>query len=301
MKLDFSMLSSVYFTISNLFPVRQQAVGKQRFIMQEPRHTDALLLFSGATGVCYQEGRSPFYIPLGAVVYLPKDSRYMWEDFPASEDGTLEKLLFEFTLHPVKLAIADNEKNDISVTGNSDERIYFDDKVSIITTKHPELYKKLFSELISAFKNKENAPLDVYCVAYEIFSVLSKDCRKTALSGNVKAIEKGVRYIEQNPCSGKTIAEIADMCGVCVGYFERIFKSYAGVSPIEYINMHKILFIKMLLQDSKLTLEEIAERMNYCDSGYLCRIFKKKTGMTPGEYRKLYLTQQQKADNLFLF
>ena len=45
----------------------------------------------------------------------------------------------------------------------------------------------------------------------------------------------------------------------------------------------------MLLQDKNTTLEEIAEKMGYCDSAYLCRIFKKKAGMTPGEYRRIFL------------
>lgn len=43
-----------------------------------------------------------------------------------------------------------------------------------------------------------------------------------------------------------------------------------------------------------MTLEEIAEKNGYCDSGYLCRFFRKETGMTPKEYRKLYIMETQK-------
>ena len=50
----------------------------------------------------------------------------------------------------------------------------------------------------------------------------------------------------------------------------------------------------MYLQNTELTLDEICEKIGYCDSGYLCRIFKKKTGMSPKEYRRLYISQIQK-------
>lgn len=37
----------------------------------------------------------------------------------------------------------------------------------------------------------------------------------------------------------------------------------------------------MYLQTLEITLEEIAEQIGFCDSGYLCRFFKQKTEMTP--------------------
>ena len=96
--------------------------------------------------------------------------------------------------------------------------------------------------------------------------------------------------MEENPIPDKSIAEISAMCGVSIGYFERIFKARYGITPMEFLNEQKIFFIKELLRDKNNSLEEIAEKTGYCDSGYLCRIFKKKTGMTPGEYRKLYFS-----------
>lgn len=47
----------------------------------------------------------------------------------------------------------------------------------------------------------------------------------------------------------------------------------------------------MYLQTLEITLEEIAEQIGFCDSGYLCRFFKQKTGMTPKQYRKIYISQ----------
>lgn len=289
LKIKYSELSKLFFSISELFPVRQAVIGKTSFTMEKPRHTDAFLLFSGCTGICYQDGYSPFYIPQGSLVYMPKDSKYMWETSPLSDNETGERLLFEFTLNTADVTRSNNEKKSFSVCDKKGERIYFSNKVEIVSTDHKELYRKLFCDLISAFSKQDASPLDVYISAYEIFKTVSDDKSKKKISA-ASVISKGIKFMEENPISDKSISEISAMCGVSVGCFEKLFKAHYGISPMEFLNAQKIFLIKELLRDKNNTLEVIAEKLGCCDSGYLCRIFKKKTGMTPGEYRKLYFS-----------
>lgn len=290
MKIKHSELSQRFFSISELFPVRQKIVGKTSFTMEKPRHTDAFLLFTGCTGICYQKGEAPFYIPQGSLIYMPKDSRYMLETSPLSENEAGERLLFEFTLHNVETTRSEDEKRSFSTCGGpKGERIFFSDKVELVSTGHKELYRKQFNDLIGAFTKQDPSPLNVYLSAYEIFKTVSDDKSKKPLA-DARIISKGIKYMEETPIPDKSIAEISAMCGVSIGYFERLFKAYYGMTPMEFLNEQKIFFIKELLRDKNNSLEAIAEKTGYCDSGYLCRIFKKKTGMTPGEYRKLYFS-----------
>ena len=289
LEIEYSELSQVFFTISELFCVRQQIVGKTSFTMEKPRHTDAFLLFTDCTGICYQENDAPFYIPQGSLVYMPKDSRYMWETSPLSDNEVGERLLFEFVLNNAEIKRSNDEKQSFSFSGTQSERIYFSNKVEIVSTDHKELYRKLFGNLISAFSKQDSAPLDVYLSAYEIFKTVADDKSKKSLA-DTRIISKGIKYLEENVIPDKSIAEISSMCGVSVGCFERLFKAHYGITPMEFLNAQKIFFIKELLRDKNNSLEEIAEKTGFCDSGYLCRIFKKKTGMTPGEYRKLYFS-----------
>ncbi len=284
---DFAQLNKAYFTISDIFAERQQAIGKKRFEMHEPRPTDALMLFTGSDSICYQKGEMPIYIPHGALVYVPKYSRYVWEDSPPFEDNKLEKLLFEFTLNFV--GTSRGEADEVILSSSTNEHISFGKKIMVVSTENTRLYEKCFEKLIDAFQNKNNSLIALLSVAYDFFDILSNQCSLKAKSVvDFRTIEKGIRYMEQNPCPEKSIKEISDMCGVCVGHFERLFKNYSGVSPSQYINTNKILYIKKLLQNKNLSLVEIAEKMKYCDSGYLCRFFLKKTGMTPTEYRNFY-------------
>ncbi len=294
MDCSFADLDQIFFRITDLFAKQQLASGKTEFIMQNPRPTDALLLFAATTGICYQKDKAPLYIPQGALVYLPKGCSYTWENSPALADEMQENLLFEFTLYPATLI--QGEKGQLFTTFAAEERISLGNQIRILSTTQAPLYKELFSSLIDAFLQREKSPLIVYFAAYQLFHTLSVSSRlqmENILDTNI--IQTGIQYMEEHYYQRLNVAEIAAMCGVSISYFERIFKSYARVSPIKYINTLKIIHIKEMLQDNQLTLDEIAEKMEYCDSSYLCRLFKKMTGMTPKEYKKLYITQRKEA------
>ena len=91
------------------------------------------------------------------------------------------------------------------------------------------------------------------------------------------------------------LSEYHGVCNISIGYYEKLFRSFAGVPPTKYRNIHRINSIKTLLHDDRITLNTISEKMGFCDSGYLCRFFKQKTGMTPNEYRRIYLAQTAKT------
>lgn len=56
-------------------------------------------------------------------------------------------------------------------------------------------------------------------------------------------------------------------------------------SPKELIDKYFILEIKVLLRTSKLTLTEIADRLDFPSESYFSRYFRRHTGVSPTEYR----------------
>ena len=299
MRLDFSELNSHYFDISNIFAVSQRERGKTRFITPGPRPTDGLLLFSGTTGICYQKDRPPLFVPQGALVYLPQDSHYIWENAPAPNRSAQENLLFEFTLHATDTHRADTVKTELCRLAPTRDRISFGENVFVVSVLHQASYKKLFNTLIDAFHAPNSSPLSVFCAAYAIFDFLSANCQtEKENSSHIRMIRGSFRYLEEDQEKAKSIHEIAAEYCVSVGYFERVFRSYMGITPTEYRNQHKVNRIKMLLQKAEEGLDEIAEKIGFCDSSYLCRFFKKETGMTPREYRKIYTAQKWRLDKI---
>ena len=81
------------------------------------------------------------------------------------------------------------------------------------------------------------------------------------------------------------VAFYADKLSITPNYLNIIAKRNLGVTAKEQINIQLGLVVKMLLDTTDLTVKEIAQRLHYDDPSYLCRIFRKQTGLSPIQYR----------------
>jgi len=61
-----------------------------------------------------------------------------------------------------------------------------------------------------------------------------------------------------------------------------------GIRPLEYINRKRIEEAQMLLVTSNDPVEKIALETGIDNFSWFCRLFKKYTCSTPGEYRRLH-------------
>ena len=63
-----------------------------------------------------------------------------------------------------------------------------------------------------------------------------------------------------------------------------IFKTYYGLTPMDYLVKTRIDESKFLLTNSSLKIKEVANEVGYEDSLYFSKVFKKITGVSPKEY-----------------
>ena len=78
---------------------------------------------------------------------------------------------------------------------------------------------------------------------------------------------------------------IADELNISGPYLSRLFKSEMGVNFKEYLTRLRLDKARELLRETGLRVYEIAAATGYPDQKYFSEIFKKRTGMTPREYR----------------
>lgn len=81
------------------------------------------------------------------------------------------------------------------------------------------------------------------------------------------------------------VAFYADKLNITPNYLNIIAKRNLYVTAKEQIDIQIGLVAKMLLDTTDLTVKEIAQRLHYEDPSYLCRVFKKHTGLSPIQYR----------------
>ncbi len=58
-----------------------------------------------------------------------------------------------------------------------------------------------------------------------------------------------------------------------------------GRTPKQLIDEQLVAEVKVMLNDPSLSVTQIAERLQFADQSYLCRFFKKNTGMSPKDFR----------------
>lgn len=95
------------------------------------------------------------------------------------------------------------------------------------------------------------------------------------------------RYIDDNIEMAPSVEEVSKYCCLSARQLTRIFHSFEGVSPGEYIINRRILKIENLIAGNLLSLKQISEIMNFNNEYYFNAFFKKHYGMSLGEYRKM--------------
>lgn len=96
----------------------------------------------------------------------------------------------------------------------------------------------------------------------------------------------------------KSMDDIISSTGYSQSHVCRGFKKYMGVTLIEYIYKTKCLYSLSLLQDTKVSVADIAYRLNFSDESRYINIFKRIYKTTPGQWRKNFFAQKTKEDNL---
>ncbi len=172
-----------------------------------------------------------------------------------------------------------------------------------ITVQNGAKYLLLLSKLLEHFKNQklENELL-LKADMLTLFAYLMQENSQITSSKNVKnnSITQFTQVLSGAYNEKIYIGELAEQSGLSPAQMRKIFHKVNGVSPREYLISKRINEAKYFLEEGKLSVSEIAEKVGYENVNYFSRIFKKKTGMSPTEYRSsLYDKNNKKADKNF--
>lgn len=115
-----------------------------------------------------------------------------------------------------------------------------------------------------------------------------------ALSGNTApqnprlyrrfcAIRSEALLAYENP---PTVPQMAEKAGLSPSRFHLLYKQYFGLSPASDLADARIEHAKRMLLSGNDTVSAVAEALGYTSVYHFIRQFRRKTGKTPGEYRK---------------
>lgn len=106
------------------------------------------------------------------------------------------------------------------------------------------------------------------------------------INANQSVAERAKTYIEAHYTdSGLTLDQVAGEMGISPNYFSALFKQSTGSSFINHLTNVRISHAKELLKSGNYKTYEVAMRCGYENSTYFSTIFKRRTGVSPSEYR----------------
>lgn len=102
-----------------------------------------------------------------------------------------------------------------------------------------------------------------------------------------RCARQAIQYLQENynNCDLK-LADVLEHLGVSRSYFSSVFKAQTGQSFVEYLTNLRMEQAKRLLRETGLCTYEIAERIGFVDPHYFSVTFRRRTGLTPREYRE---------------
>lgn len=157
-----------------------------------------------------------------------------------------------------------------------------------------EKTKSQFSTLILAYnqlvKNLSscNTKEDMYDQISFFVSICWEVVNRPSFDATKEHIQKAKKIIQQYVYKEKPISLeiVANEIYMSPFYLSRIFKKTQGVNFVDYLQDCRLDYAKLLLKTTNETVSTISMRCGYNESNSFRRLFKKKVGLSPIEYRK---------------
>ena len=154
----------------------------------------------------------------------------------------------------------------------------------VLKINNPEMAIELLSAMPSERSANTKSNLLFTAKLYEFMSlVVDSQGGQTKSENNY--LTTATRYIKAYYSEDITVDKIASHVGVSRKYLFVIFKNTLGISVKDYIVDYRIKKAKEFLSNDDLSIGNIAYSVGYSDPLNFSKIFKKKTGLSPKDYR----------------
>jgi transcriptional regulator GlxA family with amidase domain len=96
------------------------------------------------------------------------------------------------------------------------------------------------------------------------------------------------RWLQEHWRHVDPVRQVISVAGIPPRTLERRFKAATGCSLLEYVQRLRIEQAKRLLEETALPLDDVVVDCGYAEVSSFRRLFRRLTGLTPREYRRLF-------------
>ena len=121
-----------------------------------------------------------------------------------------------------------------------------------------------------------------------IYRARISECSELVEKRSLKPIRLACAYVEEHYKEPIKLEDVARVVNLNPSYFSALFTRKTGQSFNEYVSLYKIKKSCELLSGSNMNINEIADTLGFTDARYFSKLFRKKMGIKPTEYRRIY-------------
>ena len=140
-----------------------------------------------------------------------------------------------------------------------------------------------YARLIEAANSKQEID-DIAPFMLRSYSELVEK-RSTALYS--EPIRQILVTIDASIASDLSLKRFANELFLNTSYLSSLFKKETGMTLTDYVNQQRITYAKRLLKSTTLSIQGVATSVGIPDIHYFTRLFRRDTGMSPRDFRKL--------------
>jgi AraC family L-rhamnose operon transcriptional activator RhaR len=217
----------------------------------------------------------------GDIFFLPVGTHHVFRPISANKRHTLVVYNCIFVRSLLASSLSAFPIDDAMVQlFSGTEWIHFHDQRG----EFHRLFQKLHDEY-SAQKVCFEAAL--YTCLFEILLSMYRSTTEqlTPHQSKFTGVEALLYYVHQQFAKPITLKSMAELLGIGERQFQRVFKSYTGMAFVDYQQQLRIQEANRLIRTTNRKISDIANTVGYQDMKFFNRIYKKKTGVTPREYR----------------
>lgn len=110
------------------------------------------------------------------------------------------------------------------------------------------------------------------------------------------SIKKAIEYIHRHTRISLSTEMVSEKLFISKSKLRKDFKNETGVSIGKYIDDMVFFKAKRLLSREYISINEISQKLGFCDQFYFSRRFKERFGYPPSEYRKKIMLEKNKGE-----
>lgn len=163
-----------------------------------------------------------------------------------------------------------------------------------LTSEELQSFREYHSFLWSKVKVKDNPYSKeitqglLMALFYEIYNIYQGHVAKERLPKSRKEdlFEHFIRYVSESYKEERGVSYYAGKMFLTPKHLSTVVKEVSGKTAGEWIDSLVVLEAKALLKSSEMSIQEIADDLNFANQSFFGKYFKNHTGMSPKEYRR---------------